>query len=125
MNSGDQEGELVEVSMVTEVIGEPQKETVSSEMTSTVEIAMATDSEDGSSAKVPQQERYYITAAMLVTLVCWIIKHRIHVIIDYGFLQYECASRGYGRSKWGWRHRDGGIRHKPSSRRRGGFRGQH
>lgn len=59
MNSGDQEGELMEVSMVTEVIGEPQKETDSPEMTSTVEITMATGSDDidGTSVEVAQQKR--------------------------------------------------------------------
>lgn len=57
MNSGDQEGELMEVSMVTEVIGEPQKETDSSEMTSTVEITTATGSDDGTSIEVAQQKR--------------------------------------------------------------------
>ena len=57
MNSGDQEGELMEVSMVTEVIGEPQKETDSPEMTSTVEITTATGSDDGTSVEVAQQKR--------------------------------------------------------------------
>lgn len=57
MNAGDQEGELMEVSMVTEVIGEPQKETISSEMTSSVEITMAADSEEDTSVEVPQKER--------------------------------------------------------------------
>ena len=57
MNSGDQEGELMEVSMVTEVIGEPQKETISSEMTTTVEITMATGGEEATNNKVAHQER--------------------------------------------------------------------
>ena len=57
MSSGDQEGELMEVSMVTEVIGEPQKETISSEMTSTIEVAMTTDGEENSSTEVAQQKR--------------------------------------------------------------------
>ena len=56
MSSGDQEGELVEVSMVTEVIGEPQKGTASSEMTSTVEITMATGGEEATSVEVAQQK---------------------------------------------------------------------
>ena len=45
--------------MVTEVIGEPQKETDSPEMTSTVEITMATGSDDidGTSVEVAQQKR--------------------------------------------------------------------
>lgn len=57
MSSGDQEGELVEVSMVTEVIGEPQKETATSEMASTVEITMAAGGEEATSVEVAQQKR--------------------------------------------------------------------
>ena len=55
MSAGD--GELMEVSMVTEVVGEPQKEALSEAM-STVEVAMETVGEESTSVEVAQQKRW-------------------------------------------------------------------
>lgn len=53
------EGELVEVSMVTEVVEEPQKETSSEidTVTSSVEVAMEMVSDKGSVTEEAQQTR--------------------------------------------------------------------